>query len=69
MENGAGEIEHRLSSPYTSRRTSATISVYEYGENPAIVARRLGHDPRTLFRNYLDDGEGYITPPPDLLAD
>ncbi|MBD1856992.1 MULTISPECIES: tyrosine-type recombinase/integrase [Leptolyngbya] len=54
--------------PYTSRRTSATIS-YEYGENPAIVARRLGHDPRTLFRNYLDDGEGYITPPPDLLAD
>lgn len=55
--------------PYTSRRTSATISVYEYGENPAIVARRLGHDPRTLFRNYLDDGEGYITPPPDLLAD
>lgn len=55
--------------PYTSRRTSATISVFEYGENPAIVTRRLGHDPRTLFRNYLDDGEGYITPPPDLLAD
>jgi integrase len=55
--------------PYTSRRTSATISIFEYGENPAIVARRLGHDPRTLFRNYLDDGEGYITAPPDLLGE
>jgi integrase len=61
------DIDYRR--PYTSRKTSATISIFEYGENPAIVARRLGHDPRTLFRNYLGDGDGHITAPPDLLAD
>ena len=61
------DIDYRR--PYTSRKTSATISIFEYGENPAVVARRLGHDPRTLFRNYLGDGEGQITAPPDLLAD
>jgi integrase len=55
--------------PYNSRHTSASIAIFEYGENPAIVARRLGHDPKTLYKNYLSDGGGHLTPPPDLLAD
>jgi integrase len=55
--------------PYNSRHTSASISIFEYGENPAIVARRLGHDPKTLCKNYLSDGGGHLTSPPDLLAD
>jgi integrase len=55
--------------PYTSRHTSASIAIFEYGENPAVVARRLGHDPKTLYKSYLSDGGGHLTSPPDLLAD
>jgi integrase len=54
--------------PYNSRRTNATISIFEYGENPASVAQRLGHDPRTLFRSYLGDN-GKPNAPPDFLGD
>jgi integrase len=55
--------------PYTSRHTSASIAIFEYGENPAVVARRLGHDPKTLYKSYLSDGGGHLSSPPDLLAD
>ncbi len=54
--------------PYISRHTNATISMFEYGENPGSVAQRLGHDPRTLFRNYLGD-HGKPNAPPDFLGD
>jgi integrase len=54
--------------PYISRHTNATISIFEYNENPASVAQRLGHDPRTLFRNYLGEG-GQPNAPPDFLGD
>jgi integrase len=42
--------------------------MFEYGENPGSVAQRLGHDPRTLFRNYLGD-HGKPNAPPDFLGD
>jgi integrase len=54
--------------PYISRHTNATIAMFEYGENPGSVAQRLGHDPRTLFRNYLGD-HGKPNAPPDFLSD
>jgi integrase len=54
--------------PYISRHTNATISIFEFDENPASVAQRLGHDPRTLFRNYLGDN-GKPNAPPDFLGD
>ncbi len=60
------QIDYRR--PYISRHTNATIAIFEYGENPASVAQRLGHDPRTLFRNYLGDN-GKPNAPPDFLGD
>ena len=60
------EIDYRR--PYISRHTNATISIYEYEENPASVAQRLGHDPRTLFRNYVGE-YGKPNAPPDFLGD
>jgi integrase len=39
--------------PYTSRHANATISIKIHGENPEMVAQRLGNSPRTLAKRYI----------------
>jgi integrase len=39
--------------PYTSRHANATISIKVKGENPEMVAQRLGNSPRTLAKRYI----------------
>ncbi|MBW4541695.1 MAG: tyrosine-type recombinase/integrase [Myxacorys chilensis ATA2-1-KO14] len=63
---GKAGIDYRR--PYNSRHTIASLSIFEYGENPAKIARMLGHDPRTLFRNYLSE-VGDRSSLPDVLSD
>lgn len=50
--------------PYKLRHSNATISIREHGQHPLDVARRLGHNPRTMFDRYVG-GEGAA--PPEIL--
>lgn len=59
------QIDYRR--PYNSRHTMASHSIYIHGMNPAQVAKLLGHDPKTLYRNYLGD-VGESPQLPDVLS-
>lgn len=60
------EVGLQYDRPYSTRHANATISVKVHGENPEMVAQRLGHSARTLRGRYLGQVRGET---PDVLGE
>lgn len=53
-----GELGIDYDRPYSARHANATISVKVHGENPEMVAQRLGNSVRTLRGRYVGQVRG-----------